>query len=306
MSDHTADIHAAANLTAASQDVTTGITALAVPRVMSITGSAAGMTGDVVFTGTDWTGAAATDTLALDGGNTVFGSVALIPTQITLPAQTHASGDAVSCGWQDMLFTLAEARAFNGGALSDVAGFLSADILGKESEIREWLEDVCGVAFIPTESTFLVDGVASNVLHVPAKNPTCEAPRRPLAVSAASIDGVALTATELAAVKAHANGRLARTDGGNWSGSTGYQDLAVSITVAYGWSTVPALIRDAALKILITELPATNVTFAAERWDEGGMAVSFGRGDGYGGNWHRIPDVVKAIRLYNEQAAVVA
>ena len=224
---------------------------------------------------------------------------------VTTPGGTSATTSAGQFQYVDGLFTIADARAFNGEVLADSGAYSTAAILAKESEIREWFEDVCAVAFIPTIVTETLDGVYSPTIYVARHNPRKEAPRRPLTVIAASIDGVALTAGELSCLKAHPDGTLVRTDGGLWQSGSMYQDLAVSITYTHGWAAVPALIKLAALQILVTDLPGSNVPFSADRFDDGGMFVSFGRGDGFNGNWHRIPDVVKALRLYSEDGSVV-
>lgn len=224
---------------------------------------------------------------------------------VTTPGGTSSTSIADEFIYADGLFSLAEARVFSGDALSDTSVYPNALVTAKEAEIREWFEQVCGVAFTQTTVTETLDGSPSGAIYVSHKNPAKESPRRPLEVVAATIDGVALTATELAAVRASGSGRLVRSDNGTWSSTTGFQDQAVTVTYRHGWETPPALIRLAALQILVTDLPASNVPFSADSYDEGGMSFNFGRGDGFNGNWHRIPDVVKALRLYNERASVI-
>lgn len=96
-----ANVLAATALTAEAQDITTGITQPKVPRVLSITG-VSGLTGkNVVITGTDFAGAALTDTIALNGATTVAGTKAFATvTKITLPVKT-GEADTVSVGLAD-------------------------------------------------------------------------------------------------------------------------------------------------------------------------------------------------------------
>jgi hypothetical protein len=97
-----AAVHAAITLTTVPQTVTTALTSPAVCRVLSITGNAAGMAGNVSWAGTDANGDDASDTLALNGTATVLGVVGcLTVTSITLPARTHA-GDTVTIGIGDV------------------------------------------------------------------------------------------------------------------------------------------------------------------------------------------------------------
>lgn len=83
-------VHAAANLGASAQDLTAGISAPDVARIVTIKGSASGVTGNVVITGTNLAGAAITETIALNGASEVLGTKAFAAvSNIHLPAQSH-------------------------------------------------------------------------------------------------------------------------------------------------------------------------------------------------------------------------
>ncbi len=83
-------VHAAANLGASAQDVTTGITNPDVPRTVTVKGNLAGVTGDVVVTGTNVVDETITDTIALNGTGEVEGVKAFKTVGIIhLPAQVH-------------------------------------------------------------------------------------------------------------------------------------------------------------------------------------------------------------------------
>ena len=95
-------VHAAVALTALAQTVTAGITSPDVYRCLSVKGSQASVTGNVVLTGLDWSGAVQSETLALAGTATVPGVQPLKTlTSIALPALA-AAGDAVSVGWANV------------------------------------------------------------------------------------------------------------------------------------------------------------------------------------------------------------
>ena len=71
------------------------------PRVLSITGNAATVAGNVVITGTDANGDALTDTIAANGAATVLGAKAFASvTQIELPVAV-APADEISVGMSD-------------------------------------------------------------------------------------------------------------------------------------------------------------------------------------------------------------
>lgn len=92
-------VHAAIALTDAVQDVTTAITNPDFPRNVTIKGNAAGITGDVVITGTNVSGETITETIALNAASEVLGTTAFASvTNIHLPAETHAGTDTVSIG----------------------------------------------------------------------------------------------------------------------------------------------------------------------------------------------------------------
>ena len=92
-------IHAAVTLAdGETTKVTTEITDPDYPRTLSITGSASGITGNVVITGMNYSGEAITDTIASSGSSTVNGVKAFKTiTDITLPAR-NAESDTISIG----------------------------------------------------------------------------------------------------------------------------------------------------------------------------------------------------------------
>lgn len=94
-----ASVHAAVTLAdGAATVVTTEITSPDVPRIVTIKGNAAGITGDVVITGTNILDESITETIALNAATEVLGTKAFkTVTQIDLPARTQA-GDTVSVG----------------------------------------------------------------------------------------------------------------------------------------------------------------------------------------------------------------
>ena len=206
------------------------------------------------------------------------------------------------------LFAVADARSFIDSGLmplADTGTFTDAAITAAEVVVRKRFEAACRTAFIPTAVTESLDGTTSNVLRVSHKNPTREVPRQPLTVSAASIDGTALTATELAAVKAHPDGRLVRTDGLTWSSSTGYQDLAVSVTYVYGWTAVPDLIERAALLYCVRILAQGELPLGAADYAEGGRAVRFPY-PGVRPHWTGDDEVDSILAEYEEDRVIIA
>lgn len=297
MADLTASVHAAVTLLATTQSVTTAITNPNASRCLSITGTKAGstLTGNVTITGTDGDGTACSEVIALSGDYAVFGAqVFATVTQIDLPVRV-TSGDTVKIGLADRLFDVPTARAFDKGQLASTTDYTNAAILAKEAEIREWLTRVCGVDFFPTTHTneyHSGDGTHELFLDW----------ARLISVSAAASRSdttwTAFTADELADIYAVSDAGLVYREGACWT--RGHRNLR--LTYVAGYDAVPDLVKRAALRVCVSELPTSNVPFAAESYEGGGMDISFAQGDGFGGRWHRDADVRKAIAMYSHAA----
>lgn len=92
-------ILAATALTDEAQAIITGITNPAVPRSLTVKGNAAGITGNVVITGTNYAGAVITETIALNGSTAVEGTKAFkTVAKIDLPVEVNVGTDTVSVG----------------------------------------------------------------------------------------------------------------------------------------------------------------------------------------------------------------
>jgi hypothetical protein len=218
---------------------------------------------------------------------------------LTTAGGTSATSAVDEYTYATGLFTVAEARAFDKAQLADTA-YSDAAITAKEAEIREWFTKVCGVAFLPTTATDeLHDGDSTNTLLLDWP--------RPITVSAISIDGTALTATELlttdysAGLAVYPTGKLVRRSGVFTRG-----EQNVLVTYSHGHATVPALIKDAALRIAVVEIPTSSLGMSTDAYDSDGQTINFALGDGFNDNWSRIPEVRRAIRMYNERLPGIA
>jgi len=98
------DVLSATALTTAVQTVSTGITNPDFPRVLSVTGGDGNVTGNVVIAGKNIRGESITDTIALNGTNTVDGVKAFKSvSSIQLPVYAVADTETVSVGISDKL-----------------------------------------------------------------------------------------------------------------------------------------------------------------------------------------------------------
>ena len=198
------------------------------------------------------------------------------------------------------LFTIAEARAFDKAQLASETDYPNAVITAKELEIRGWLERVCAVNFVSAAHTDEYhSGDNSGLLQLDWPRITAVT-----AVSTRSDSTWTLfTADELAdCIPFTESGDMLYREGLWWP--MGIRNIKVTYTA--GYSAVPDMVKRAALRVCVTELPSTNVPFSAESYEGGGMTVSFMQGDGYNGNWHRDAEVRKAINMYSHSVGGMA
>jgi hypothetical protein len=284
---------------------------MAVPAITSIAPSGGSVDGGttVTITGTDLTtptavtfggvaaasfsGASATQAFAVSPAGTGAVHIRLATAGGTSP---EVAADTFTYG--SPLFTVAEARAFDKQQLASSTDYTNAAIIAKEEEVRDFLARVCSVDFLPTTHTDeYQDGLGGSSLLLDWPLVT--------AVTAASIRSdttwTDLTVTELGQLQVFDTGEL-YWDGGYWP--VGRRN--VKLTYTAGYTTVPDLIKRAALRIATLELPASNVPFSAESYDAGGMSVNFANGDGFMGHWHRDPEVMRAIRMFDHSLPGVA
>ena len=92
-------VHAATLLTTGVQTISTAITNPDVPRILTVKGNDGNVTGNVVFTGTDFDDNALTETIALSGTSEVVGTKAFkTVTSYTIPVYAVAGTETVSVG----------------------------------------------------------------------------------------------------------------------------------------------------------------------------------------------------------------
>lgn len=187
-------------------------------------------------------------------------------------------------------FTLAEARAFDNSALSDTSRYTTASILETREEVEDQIENVCGVAFVRRGVRLRFSGESQTDLFLPIV--------RPYAVTSASIDGTALTASEIADVVLRDYGVLYREAA--WTSGTDN----VVLHLAHGYSSPPPPIKRAALTLLKHRLAGSDIDDRAISFtDELGtrqLAVAGRKGQPTG-----IPDVDAVLAQYSERVPVL-
>lgn len=122
-----------------------------------------------------------------------------------------------------LLFSVVEARAFDGGAMANTTKYTDAAIESARTRITDWIQDATRVSWITRHQRATKDGTGTRHLWLPDREVT--------AVRAASIDGTALTASELDDVTAYEDGCITRKSGGVWG--SGERNVIVSYEHGY-------------------------------------------------------------------------
>jgi hypothetical protein len=201
------------------------------------------------------------------------------------------------------LFTVAEARAFDGGVLANATTYPDATIIAAEARIRQTFSSplVCDVAFIPTvEADEAQDGGGARTLVLNHS--------KLISVSAASIDGVALTAAQLSETDYSSGLAVYREEGyiARRSGCWMAGRLNCLVTYSHGWAAVPADVKRAALMLLVAQLPKSVSSNMATRFSDDSGSYDLFQPSGNPGYWYAIPEVNAILRLYSRAMPGIA
>ena len=146
----------------------------------------------------------------------------------------------------DVLFTLAEARAYDGGALADSTTYPDTAILAARDRIAEAFAEICGIPFGARHAREVLDGDGSESVRVGS--------HRVLAVRSIRVRNgatwTAFSAEELADVIVYPRGLLYRETLGTFPAGR----RNVEVAYEHGLQPVPAEIRLAALRLLRDQL----------------------------------------------------
>ena len=182
------------------------------------------------------------------------------------------------------LFSVAEARAYDKGQLSNTSIYTTAAIIAKEAAIRDEFETIIGVSLISTTFTEYYDGDGSNVLYLKHHQPWMDPTPSPVTLTSVTVIATddtetAFTATELSNVVKYPD-KLVRRSGTFTSGNRN-----IKVVYTCGYSTVPVDIKQAALQVLTMAPPYGLVPSSVSSY-------AFEGADG-AINWRRLPDPEK-------------
>ncbi len=278
---------------------------MAAPTVTSVTPNSGGAGNTVLIVGT---GFAAATAVTFGGIAADFAIVDATTIAATTPAGTGgaaqvvvtnadgSSEDAVAYTYTAdsalVLFTVAEARAFDKALLQSSTTFKDAAISTEETEIRAKFERIIGVALTPTATTEYQDGNGSPELYLGHHNPWAEATPRSLTVTSITIidtDGTEtdFTAAELTDVVKYPH-KLVRRSG---RFPAGHRNVKVVYT--HGYTAPPADIKTAALHACVQELVPTSLPSSVIDGGDGQI------------NWSRVKDPGRGRWYGNESVDAV-
>jgi hypothetical protein len=197
----------------------------------------------------------------------------------------------------DVLFTLGEARAYDGGALANSATYSDAAILAARDRIADAFAEICGTAFGARYARELLDGDGSESIRV--------SQGRVLAVRSVRTRSAgtwtAFTADELADLIVYPTSLVYRETLGTFPAGR----RNVEVEYEHGLQPVPAEIRLAALRLLRDQLVKSPLDDRAtsQAGEFGTFALATA---GRNGSYFGLPLVDEVLHRYRERVPVVA
>ncbi len=258
---------------------------MAAPTVTSVTPATDDYLGGaaVLITGTNFTGA----TVVLFGTTSTTDFTVVDSTHIACTAPAHDAGAVAvevtnADGTSDndvaftytgsaVLFSIAEARAFDKAQLNSATTYPNTMISAKEIAVRTKFERIIGVSLTSTTSTEYYDGDGTDTLLLHHHNPWAEATPRSVTLTSVTVIATddtetAFTASELSDIVKYPD-KLVRRSGCFTSGNRN-----IKVVYTHGYTSVPDDIKQAALQVLTLPqpdglMPAPVSSYATEGMD---------------------------------------
>lgn len=209
-------------------------------------------------------------------------------TPIYAAEELLVSSSATAGSSDSVYFTVAEARAVP--PLDNTTKYPDADIEAVRQSVEEALEDACGVSFIQRTATDTLDGNAGTDIVLDRS--------RVSAVTAASIDGTALTASELADLAVYPDGTIYNPAG--WT--RGRRN--VSITYTHGHATIPGRVKRAAIMLTRRYLVDSPVNDRATSLVNDDGTTQWLVTAGVRGALFDLPEVNAIVQQYRERLGI--
>lgn len=201
-----------------------------------------------------------------------------------------------------LLFTEAEARAFDGGAMTNPTTYPDAVIQEARARITDQFETICGVSFVPRYRLDVVSGSGFVNMALPRMKVTSI--RSVEYRSSGAATWTAYDATDLADLYIEDYGWVLRETRGLFT--LGRRNLRIGYE--HGFTTPPYDIKRAALMTLRYELVDSNYsdrTISVSN-EFGSTQLWTPNLSGRGSAIHPLPEVDRILRLYLSRIPVVA
>lgn len=200
------------------------------------------------------------------------------------------------------LFTITEARAFDGAAMTSTVTYPTATIAEARARITDQFEAICGVSFVPRYRLDDLNGTGETSLILPRMQITDI--RSVSTRDAGGATWTAYDADDLADLYYESWGYLLRETRGTFL--SGRKN--VRIGYEHGYAQVPWDIKRAALMTLRYELVDSNYSDRTiSIANEFGSTQFWTPGvSGRGSAIHPLPEVDRILRLYMNRVPVVA
>lgn len=184
----------------------------------------------------------------------------------------------------ELLFTLAEARAFDEAALSDASNYPTDTILRGRDLILDAFTQICGFTFGTRYARDVLDG--SGCAEIEVREQKVTAVRSIAERTVGSQTFTAYSVDDLADVLVYPTGRLIRETRGSFL--TGRRNVAVEYE--HGAAPIPLEIREAALRLMRDKLVSSALPDRAtsQASEFGAFSLSTA---GKSGAWFGIPRV---------------
>lgn len=188
----------------------------------------------------------------------------------------------------DQLFTVREARAFDGGKLSDPTKFQTAAIEATRARIEDAFAEICGVSFIPRLRIAVLGGQRSCTLVLPDLKVT----ELRSVETRSGTDWTAFTSDELEAVLLDPAGVLVRDSYQVWP----WGNRNVRVSYVHGFETVPMDVRRAGLILARYELVESNLSDRATSFSDESGTYRIATAGLTRGSWFGLPLVDSVLQ----------
>lgn len=247
--------------------------------------------------------AIATDAATTAGGTGEF--------TYTLTAEQTAGLDVLTVTWESAdfgtvtttaeivgarLFTLAEARATDGGAMSNPTRYPDDVVEEARRRIEDAFEEICGVSFIPRVTQKYLNGNGTVLLMLPVDATAIRSVE-----TRSGTTWTAFATDDLEDVILESWGGLTRELRGIWPRGT----RNVRVTYEHGYPEPPLEIKRAGLMLLRDSTVASNIDQRAMSYSDGIGTLRFITPGLSKGAWFGVPDVNAILQRYQRNVPAV-